>query len=160
MIFTFISCSPGVPQSFQTASEMCKFVTMMIFSCSALHAAVNFSQVYVHLLINGQRFSGTAFYVNLNSNVLNSFSRLHVQLDFNLWIPNTPAAMSRPPSQTKNSVSEEELFSFLPEVNSSCHVLSVLALLSQPAIDFVSVNTGLQSIAAWTLRYIYCRMQM
>lgn len=46
MIFTFISCSPGVPQSFQTASEMCKFVTMMIFSCSALHAAVNFSQVF------------------------------------------------------------------------------------------------------------------
>ncbi|NP_001070178.2 uncharacterized protein LOC767741 [Danio rerio] len=92
----------GVPQSFQTAAEMCKFVTMVIFSCSALHSAVNFSQ-----------------------------------LDFNLCIPNTPATMSRPPSQTKGSVSEEDLLSFLPEVNSSCHVLSVLSLLSQPAIDFV-----------------------
>ncbi|XP_026089838.1 arachidonate 8S-lipoxygenase-like [Carassius auratus] len=92
----------GVPQSFQTAAEMCKFVTMVIFSCSALHAAVNFSQ-----------------------------------LDYNIWIPNSPAAMSRPPSQTKGSVSEEDIFSFLPEVNSSCHVLSVLSLLSQPAIDFV-----------------------
>jgi len=63
--------SLGVPQSFQTASEMCKFVTMVIFSCSALHAAV-----YVQLIINGQRFSETetAYYVNLaNANLLNSF---------------------------------------------------------------------------------------
>uniref|UniRef100_A0A8C1LVH0 Hydroperoxide isomerase ALOXE3-like n=1 Tax=Cyprinus carpio TaxID=7962 RepID=A0A8C1LVH0_CYPCA len=60
-----------------------------------------------------------------------------IRLDFNIWIPNSPAAMSRPPSQTKGSVSEEDIFSFLPEVNSSCHVLSILSLLSQPAIDFV-----------------------
>ncbi|XP_052443652.1 polyunsaturated fatty acid lipoxygenase ALOX8 [Carassius gibelio] len=92
----------GAPQSFQTAAEMCKFVTMVIFSCSALHAAVNFSQ-----------------------------------LDYNIWIPNSPSAMSRPPSQTKGSVSEEDILSFLPEVNSSCNVLSILSLLSQPAIDFV-----------------------
>ncbi|KAL0162428.1 hypothetical protein M9458_041824, partial [Cirrhinus mrigala] len=58
-------------------------------------------------------------------------------MDYNIWIPNSPAAMSQPPSQTKGSVSEEDIFSFLPEVNSSCHVLSVLSLLSQPAIDFV-----------------------
>ncbi|KAI2651224.1 Polyunsaturated fatty acid lipoxygenase ALOX15B [Labeo rohita] len=95
----------GVPQSFQTTAEMSKFVTMVIFSCSALHAAVNFSQ-----------------------------------LDYNIWIPNCPASMSRPPSQTKGSVSEEDIFSFLPEVSSSCHVLSVLSLLSQPAIDFVPLG--------------------
>uniref|UniRef100_A0A672LTA9 Zgc:152891 n=1 Tax=Sinocyclocheilus grahami TaxID=75366 RepID=A0A672LTA9_SINGR len=77
-------------------SFLCK-MHKLIFSCSALHAAVNFSQV----------------------------------------CSNSPAAMSRPPSQTKGSVSEEDIFSFFPEVNSSCHVLSVLSLLSQPAIDFV-----------------------
>uniref|UniRef100_A0A671N849 Zgc:152891 n=1 Tax=Sinocyclocheilus anshuiensis TaxID=1608454 RepID=A0A671N849_9TELE len=92
-----------VPQPFQTAAEMCKFVTMVIFSCSALHAAVNFSQV---------------------CSVINKLTEV-------------PAAMSRPPSQTKGSVSSEDIFSFLPDVNSSCHVLSVLSLLSQPAIDFV-----------------------
>ncbi|XP_051533734.1 hydroperoxide isomerase ALOXE3-like [Myxocyprinus asiaticus] len=92
----------GIPQAFQTTSEMCKFVTMMIFSCSALHAAVNFSQ-----------------------------------LDYNLWLPNSPAAMLRPPPQTKGSVSEQELLSFLPEVNSTCHVISVLSLLSKPATDYV-----------------------
>ncbi|KAG8008381.1 Arachidonate 15-lipoxygenase B, partial [Nibea albiflora] len=35
----------GFPQSLQTKAELSKFVTMIIFSCSALHAAVNFSQV-------------------------------------------------------------------------------------------------------------------
>ncbi|KAE8287791.1 Arachidonate 12-lipoxygenase, 12R-type [Larimichthys crocea] len=35
----------GLPQSLQTKAELSKFVTMIIFSCSALHAAVNFSQV-------------------------------------------------------------------------------------------------------------------
>lgn len=40
------SCHPsGFPQSFQTKSQVSKFVTMIVFSCSALHAAVNFSQV-------------------------------------------------------------------------------------------------------------------
>ncbi|XP_057216414.1 polyunsaturated fatty acid lipoxygenase ALOX8-like isoform X2 [Triplophysa rosa] len=92
----------GIPQSFQTTAEMCKFVTMVIFSCSALHSAVNFSQ-----------------------------------MDYNLWILNSPAAMVRPPPQTKGQISVDELLSFLPGVNSSCHVLSVLSLLSHRAIDYV-----------------------
>lgn len=35
----------GFPHSLQTRSEVSQFVTMVIFSSSALHAAVNFSQV-------------------------------------------------------------------------------------------------------------------
>uniref|UniRef100_A0A3P8RK60 Zgc:152891 n=1 Tax=Amphiprion percula TaxID=161767 RepID=A0A3P8RK60_AMPPE len=35
----------GFPQSFNTKAEVSKFVTMIIFSCSALHSAVNFSQL-------------------------------------------------------------------------------------------------------------------
>lgn len=38
------SCS-GFPQTLHTRAEVSQFVTMMVFSCSALHAAVNFSQV-------------------------------------------------------------------------------------------------------------------
>ncbi|XP_029303447.1 hydroperoxide isomerase ALOXE3 isoform X2 [Cottoperca gobio] len=37
--------SSGFPASLRTKAEVSKFVTMIIFSCSALHAAVNFSQV-------------------------------------------------------------------------------------------------------------------
>ncbi|MCI4386539.1 hypothetical protein PGIGA_G00063480 [Pangasianodon gigas] len=92
----------GFPQSFQTRAELSKYITMVIFTCSALHAAVNFSQV-----------------------------------DFNLWMPNCPASMLRPPPQVKGSVTEEELLSFLPDVNSTCSVLIVLFLLSQPALDYV-----------------------
>ncbi|XP_017348956.1 hydroperoxide isomerase ALOXE3 [Ictalurus punctatus] len=92
----------GFPQSFQTTAELSKYITMVIFTCSALHSAVNFSQV-----------------------------------DFNLWLPNSPASMSRPPPQVKGSVTEEDLLSFLPDVNSTCSVLIVLSLLSKPALDYV-----------------------
>uniref|UniRef100_UPI0037E8228A hydroperoxide isomerase ALOXE3 n=1 Tax=Semicossyphus pulcher TaxID=241346 RepID=UPI0037E8228A len=92
----------GFPQCFHTKAEVSKFVTMIIFSCSALHAAVNFSQ-----------------------------------LNFALWMPNCPAYMCRPPPQVKGQVTEDDIMSFLPDVNSTCRVLSALSLLSQPAVDFV-----------------------
>ncbi|XP_076130547.1 polyunsaturated fatty acid lipoxygenase ALOX15B isoform X2 [Alosa pseudoharengus] len=92
----------GMPQSFESKEELSKFITMVIFSSSALHAAVNFSQ-----------------------------------LDFNLWMPNCPASMSRPPPQSKGLVREDDLMTFLPEVNATCSVLTTLTLLSQPAANFV-----------------------
>ncbi|KAM9451388.1 polyunsaturated fatty acid lipoxygenase ALOX15B isoform 2-T3 [Clarias gariepinus] len=92
----------GFPQTFQTTAELTKYITMVIFASSALHSAVNFSQI-----------------------------------DFNLWMPNCPPAMSRPPPQVKGSVTEEDLLSFLPDVNSTCSVLVVLSLLSKPSLDYV-----------------------
>lgn len=41
----------GFPQCFQTKAEVSQFVTMLVFSCSALHAAVNFSQLDFSLWI-------------------------------------------------------------------------------------------------------------
>ncbi|XP_053188070.1 polyunsaturated fatty acid lipoxygenase ALOX15B [Scomber japonicus] len=92
----------GFPQSFQTKAEVSKFVTMLIYSCSALHSAVNFSQ-----------------------------------LDFGLWMPNCPASMMRPPPQVKGTVTEEDILSFLPDVNATCRVLTTLSLLSQPTVNYV-----------------------
>ncbi|XP_043997692.1 polyunsaturated fatty acid lipoxygenase ALOX8 [Gambusia affinis] len=96
------SQNAGFPPCFQTEAEVSKFVTMVIFSCSALHAAVNFSQ-----------------------------------LDFALWLPNCPAAMMRPPPQAKGAVTEQDILSFLPDINSANRVLMTLAMLSQPGVDFV-----------------------
>uniref|UniRef100_A0A8C7LL47 Lipoxygenase domain-containing protein n=2 Tax=Oncorhynchus mykiss TaxID=8022 RepID=A0A8C7LL47_ONCMY len=92
----------GCPQSFQTKPELSQFVTMVIYCCSALHAAVNFSQV-----------------------------------DFDLWMPNCPASMTHPPPQTKGMLTEDEILSILPDVNSTCNLLITLFLLSQPAADYV-----------------------
>ncbi|XP_049895442.1 polyunsaturated fatty acid lipoxygenase ALOX15B [Epinephelus moara] len=92
----------GFPPSFNTKAEVSKFVTMIIFSCSALHAAVNFSQ-----------------------------------LDFALWMPNCPASMLRPPPQVKGSVKEDDIISFLPDVNTTCRVLMALTMLSQPSVNFL-----------------------
>uniref|UniRef100_A0A3Q0S5U3 Zgc:152891 n=1 Tax=Amphilophus citrinellus TaxID=61819 RepID=A0A3Q0S5U3_AMPCI len=92
----------GFPQCFHTRAEVSKFVTMLIYSCSALHAAVNFSQ-----------------------------------LDFAFWVPNCPVAMLRPPPQVKGAVTEDDIMSFLPDVNTTCRVLMALNGLSQPAINFI-----------------------
>uniref|UniRef100_A0A7N8XSL7 Uncharacterized LOC113143111 n=1 Tax=Mastacembelus armatus TaxID=205130 RepID=A0A7N8XSL7_9TELE len=90
------------PQSLRSQAEVSQFVTMIIYSCSALHAAVNFSQ-----------------------------------LDFALWMPNCPASMLRPSPQVKEALMEDDILSFLPDVNSTCRVLMSLRLLSQPTVDFV-----------------------
>ncbi|XP_023685044.2 polyunsaturated fatty acid lipoxygenase ALOX15B [Paramormyrops kingsleyae] len=92
----------GIPQSFQTKMELSKFVTMIIYSCSALHAAVNFSQ-----------------------------------LEFSLWMPNSPPTMNCPPPQSKGSVTMDDFLSILPDVNVTCSVLITLSLLSQPGADFI-----------------------
>ncbi|CAB1323240.1 unnamed protein product, partial [Coregonus sp. 'balchen'] len=97
----------GCPQSFQTKPELCQFVTMVIYCCSALHAAVNFSQV-----------------------------------DFDLWMPNCPAYMTHPPPQTKGMLTEEDILSILPDVNSTCSLLITLSLLSQPAADYAVFSSG------------------
>ncbi|XP_013856077.1 hydroperoxide isomerase ALOXE3 [Austrofundulus limnaeus] len=94
--------SSGFPQSFSTKAEACKFVTMFISSCSALHAAVNFSQ-----------------------------------LDFSLWMPNYPSAMMKPPPQVKGQLKEEDILSFLPDVKTTCRILTTLTTLTQINIDFV-----------------------
>ncbi|MBN3307000.1 LX15B lipoxygenase, partial [Amia calva] len=95
----------GVPQSFQNRKELAKFITMVIFSCSALHSAVNFSQ-----------------------------------LEFNLWMPNSPPTMPQPPPTAKGTVTEAELLSRLPPINATCSVLTTLTLLSHRAPGYVPLG--------------------
>lgn len=101
---------------------------MMVFSCSALHAAVNFSQVCP--------LQPSEHLKQANPEVLSEHYR-NPQLDFSLWIPNCPQAMMRPPPQVKGAVTEDDIMSFLPDMNSTCRVLTLITLLSQPALDFV-----------------------
>ncbi|KAG2468426.1 FCGBP protein, partial [Polypterus senegalus] len=97
--------SKGFPQSFKTTAEVVKFVTMVIFTCSAQHAAVNFSQ-----------------------------------LDYNIWMPNCPATMGKPPPKVKGALQLEDILSYLPDVNATCSVLITLSLLSSPSKDFIPLG--------------------
>lgn len=47
----------------------------------------------------------------------------------------------RPPPQVKGAVTEDDIMTFLPDVNVTFRVLMSLDLLSQPAVDFVSFTT-------------------
>ncbi|KAJ7996234.1 hypothetical protein DPEC_G00234960 [Dallia pectoralis] len=44
-IYTHGFSHSGFPESFKTKPDLCQFVNMVIYSCSAQHSAVNFSQI-------------------------------------------------------------------------------------------------------------------
>ncbi|XP_013979661.1 hydroperoxide isomerase ALOXE3 [Salmo salar] len=52
-------------------------------------------------------------------------------------MPNCPTSMTHPPPQTKVTLTEDEILSILPDINSTCNLFSTLSLLSQPTADYV-----------------------
>ncbi|XP_053218146.1 hydroperoxide isomerase ALOXE3-like [Podarcis raffonei] len=52
------------------------------------------------------------------------------QFDFAAWMPNTPATLRQPPPKVKGSASLESILATLPEVNSSCALLTLLSIVS------------------------------
>uniref|UniRef100_A0A8C6S3K8 Lipoxygenase domain-containing protein n=1 Tax=Neogobius melanostomus TaxID=47308 RepID=A0A8C6S3K8_9GOBI len=73
---------------------------MVIFTCSAQHAAVN----------NGQ-----------------------------VWMPNTPTSLQKPPPTKKGTVTEQTVLQTLPDPNTTLNAVSVVTLLSTQS-DFVALG--------------------
>ncbi|XP_069072035.1 hydroperoxide isomerase ALOXE3-like [Pleurodeles waltl] len=97
--------SSGIPDSLKTRLELVEYLTMVIFTCTAQHAAIN---------------SG--------------------QLDFCSWMPNAPASMRSPPPRAKGLATVESVLETLPDVNSTCTIISVLWMLNRWSIDITPLG--------------------
>uniref|UniRef100_A0AAX7TVW4 Uncharacterized protein n=1 Tax=Astatotilapia calliptera TaxID=8154 RepID=A0AAX7TVW4_ASTCA len=78
---------------FSTVDEMVKFVTMVIFTCSAQHSAP----------INDLSFTPS------------------MQYDFGAWMPNSPVTLQLPPPTKKGKASEKSMIDTFPNIQTTVH---------------------------------------
>ncbi|OWK07514.1 ALOX5 [Cervus elaphus hippelaphus] len=94
----------GFPKCIKTKEKLCEYLTVVIFTASAQHAAVNFGQL-------GRWLS--------------------LQYDWCSWIPNAPPTMRAPPPTAKGVVTIEQIVDTLPDRGRSCWHLGAVWALSQ-----------------------------
>ncbi|KAK1331581.1 hypothetical protein QTO34_009538 [Cnephaeus nilssonii] len=102
----------GFPVSFQSRAQLCHFLTMCLFTCTAQHAAVNFSQ---------GMFEGKSWELEpCISECLVDSRFFPPRQAWLFWVPNTPCTMRMPPPTTKEDVTMATLMGSLPDVRQSC----------------------------------------
>ena len=163
--FAFLLMSPpfpGIPESFETLGELVKFVTMVIFTGSAQHSAVNTGQVgfYVKLQVKFElkiecnsklslpvSSSSVVFNINL---VIKMSCFPFLKFDYGGWPLNSPVSLQLPPPTTKGQSSESTMLQTLPDVNVTANGVATLWLLSEESSDFVSSTKTPPVPVRWT----------
>ncbi|KAK5616190.1 hypothetical protein CRENBAI_015965 [Crenichthys baileyi] len=103
-----------IPTVLNTVDELLKFVTMVIFTCSAQHSAVN----------NGQPISE-------QQSVHITCGPDSAPYDFIGWMPNTPVSLERPPPSRKGEATEATLLDTFPTVDTTVNGMAAVWLLSK-----------------------------
>lgn len=124
-----------MPSSLDTQEALVQYVTMVIFTCSAKHAAVSAGQV---------RKGQVCKHRNGRARVSFSLYPLCLQFDACVWMPNLPPTMQLPPPTSKGQVRPEGFIATLPPVNATCDVIIALWMLSKEPGDRVSMELGVR----------------
>ncbi|KAK1805632.1 hypothetical protein P4O66_019910 [Electrophorus voltai] len=120
----------GFPKSFSTVEELVKFVTMVIFTVSAQHAAVNNGQVRKCFLV---------FFRFLCLNVILTLPDLTTppgfQFDYGGWMPNFPSSLQQAPPRRKGLATEHTVSDTLPSISSTVNTMAIVYLLCHDTCD-------------------------
>lgn len=118
-----------------TKEALVQYTTMVMFTCSAKHAAVSAGQV--------RRGRGYG-HCDGGARVLDSFLPSCLQFDFCVWMPNLPSTMQLPPPTSKGQARPEGFIATLPPVNATCDTIIALWMLSKEPGDRVSMEPGIR----------------
>ncbi|KAL8177135.1 UNVERIFIED_CONTAM: hypothetical protein K2H54_042499 [Gekko kuhli] len=142
--------SSGIPSSIRSVPELTKFLTMVVYTCSAQHAAVNSGQEVkldpdrhyalpviwwaegpVQLMGEAGAFGTKVILLTVSQLVW----RFWDVFELGAFMPNLPSSMRKPPPQMKAPITLEEFLDVIPEMNTTSQVLSVLWVLRNEDFD-------------------------
>ncbi|EPQ14990.1 Arachidonate 12-lipoxygenase, 12S-type [Myotis brandtii] len=152
----------GFPVSFQSRAQLCHFLTMCIFTCSAQHAAVNTGQfdwfAWVPNAPSSMRMPPPTTKEDVTMDTvmgsLPSVWQTSLQMflpwllsrppadmfDWFAWVPNAPSSMRMPPPTTKEDVTMDTVMGSLPSVWQQSSEMFLPWLLSRPPADMVPLG--------------------
>ncbi|XP_032176470.1 arachidonate 12-lipoxygenase, 12S-type isoform X3 [Mustela erminea] len=102
----------GFPVSFQSQKQLCHFLTMCVFTCTAQHGAINQGQ-------------GCSFFP---------------QLDWYAWVPNAPCTMRMPPPTSKEEITMATVMASLPDIRQACLQMTITWHLGRRQPDMVPLG--------------------
>lgn len=146
MLFT------GIPSSFCCIDDLSKFLTMIIFTCTAQHSAVNNGQVRQDL----SRTHATIWHANnLHPSLLFCLLKtVPAQYDYYSNVYNNSILLRTPPPSTKGQTSMKTILETLPNVGETASFVALARLLSTDLSNFVSLSIIRNKDEEWSAKLL------